>query len=132
MSKLVNWGRWLVAALVIFWALSSIRATTQEVAQIHGEYPFDQLLRILLLCLLDIGFYSYLVWGLWRSSGLTYWLLVVLNCLYFVSFGLKFISGHFQELTPQKWAYLAATVFMLVWLALPSVYDEYWRRKHPA
>jgi len=132
MTKLANWGRWVVAANIVFLALLSLRGIAVEGSQIHGQHTFDQLIRVVLLGLLDIAFYSYLIWGLWKKSGLTYWLLVALNLLYFVSFGLRLFSGHFQELTILKWSYLAATLIMLAWLALPSVYEEYWRKKHPS
>jgi hypothetical protein len=120
MSKVANWGHWIVAAMMGWLGVNSVYFDI-----IHGE----GLLGILIDCALNFG----LVWGIVKWAKWAYVLLVVMNGVGAVIALHAYYTLHVAELTRSRMILAMVGGFaMVVWLFLPSVRCEYWNRKRLA
>jgi hypothetical protein len=138
MSKLVNWGRWVVAGLLAAQGLAGLPGTLKEtIATIRsGQSTFYPIYMHIL------GATAFLVcaWGLLKVHRWAYWLAVgiyLFEVIILVSLVAMrgpetiaidvFIGGlHFDSVT--LLLPVAAAIACFVWLLLPAVRTEYLRR----
>jgi hypothetical protein len=122
MSKIANWGRWLVAVYIVTaFAISEWR----DAALVDWHKLGEIFLEIVGLALLFAVVRGVLTWANWAHA------LLVLLCsgglFVFVS---VFISGNTHRLGRFWPVNLAICLTMLVWLLLPSVRAGYWNSEH--
>jgi hypothetical protein len=132
MSKLVNWGRRVVAASLVLQGLIEMGDAAAMLFRPPVGQPLTKPLLVLVVAPFVVALYFVLAWGIWKWSGWAYWFLVVTNFGAFVLIPVLIFSGRLRELNAYKWAYVVLSVLTLIWLAMPDVYDQYWRRKQVA
>lgn len=139
MSKLVNWGRWLVAGLLIAQGLASLSGAFTEMISIlrSGQGTFYPTYMHLLVAAAIV----LCAWGIFRLHRWAYWLALVVCVLELVTlFGLISMTQGPETFTAELFIGdlrfdsvtvlipVAATIGCLIWLLLPVVRAEYLRR----
>ena len=131
-SNTANWGRWILATVFL---ASAVWESASDVARMvqssHGK-PIQHFLGWGLEETLVIAVWAVIIWGVLTWKGWAYWLLVVENLLFSFGMSFMFFFGHFEELSLRKKSGFALSILTLTWLATPSVYDQYWKRKQTA
>ena len=130
MSKLVNWGHWLIAAILAFsgFAFLTDRIIPDLIEGYYGRQTFYPMyMRILwsvpfFVCALGI-----LKWDRW-ARGLT----MTLCMAEFVALEAGGTTGIVNRIERNEVLAMILAFTPLFWLILPSVRDEYKRRNQTA
>jgi DMSO/TMAO reductase YedYZ heme-binding membrane subunit len=130
-SKVVNWGHWLVSAAFVALGADAIWSALTAIPRNLREHPQDITYRFAssaLFCALVVscawGILKWRVWG--HALALTVCILVVLFDLLFL------IAYRDFELSFSRFAGIAAPILIAAWLLLPSVRAAYRQRERLA
>jgi hypothetical protein len=123
-SKIVNWGRWFVAASM---AVGGVIGTKAGID--HGDGILD--------ALIDAAICFALIWGIFIWSRWAYGFMLVSALLWIPAMAYLIISGKADEvglspLAPKSILTYLTECLTLVWLFLPAVRNAYWHQEIPA
>jgi hypothetical protein len=119
-SKVANWGNWVMAAVMGYVSLYLL-----GVDVLRGEG--------LIGILVDCAFGFALVWGIVKWAKWAYVFLVIANGLGLLLLVYGHYKFHFAELSPSRMGVaIAGGLAMLTWLFLPSVRRKYWDKERVA
>jgi hypothetical protein len=123
MSKIVDWGRWVVAFLACAMAVECIGATIHNTSLMSRAEGFSPGILEANFLFLALAFVSTLcAWGIfrWRSWG--YVLALGISAFELFAGAEAVMVGDASPLFP------LAPFLVVVWLLLPTVRVAYWRR----
>jgi hypothetical protein len=129
MSKIVNWGHWVVAALFAAWGLDSLWRAVVGFPSLFRQHPSDITYHVVSDAFLWVAVLA-CAWGIFKWRPWAHTLGIVLSAFFAVAMGLVFAVGSQSGTKPNP--YFAPTILIvctvLIWLVLPAVRAEYRRR----
>lgn len=132
MTRVANWGRWILAATL----LASAIVAGKSVVVTEFSNPLQSITKHWLVVgfslLIDIAIWTAMIRAVLAFKAWVYWLLVAINILGFFRIFFLLLSGHLHELDATQRIGSVICLATLIWLALPSVYNQYWGRKEYA
>jgi hypothetical protein len=131
MSKLVNWGRWLVAASIGFYIARGIYDDALYVfASMHAGRDWTYMIGVaarysVLVALFVVVGWGILIWADWAHGLLTLLMTVGVGVVLYALF-----TGGRQALNWEVLGGLAIYSSTLLWLLLPAVRHRYWQKEN--
>ena len=133
MSKVVDWGHWVVGALFAAWALDSLGHTVARFPNLLRQHPNDITYVIVDDAMSWIAAFG-CAWGIlkWRNWART--LGIVLSAIWVLALGIGTSIGLQSGIKPNLYWLLAILIScsVLVWFFVPAVRSEYSRRNQVA
>jgi peptidoglycan/LPS O-acetylase OafA/YrhL len=130
MSKLVNWGHWIVGIAFASSGLGFLfgRGVSDAVRAVRGQQPFYSFDMVVLTCVPIL----LCAWGIlnWRDWG--HKLAILLSLLGLVSLVLALSALGIHELGSSFVSSAVSAIAILIWLLLPAVRLEYRKRNQVA
>jgi hypothetical protein len=121
-SKIANWGRWLIAAyLVVRFAFDEWKGA----AQVDWHKLGDLALEFVVIGVWFAVVCGVLTWANWAHA-----LLVLFNSVGLIAYAFRIVSGKAYQLGKFWPVNFVFGIVMLIWLLLPSVRAEYWNPEH--
>ena len=122
MSKIVNWGHWIVTLLACAMAVESIWAVIHNTVSMGRSETFSPRLEANFLFVVLALISALCAWGIfrWRSWG---YLLALAVCAFELFTGTAAVMV--GDISP---LFLLAPLLVVVWLLIPTVRAAYWRQ----
>jgi hypothetical protein len=124
-SKIVNWGHWVVTLLACVWFVDSFTSVVHSTASMgHAEPSGLRILGVNFVFVIQVVVSALFAWGIfrWRTWG---YLLALAICTFELLAGAAAVIAGDFSLSP---LILLAPLLIVVWLLIPGVRAAYWRR----